>query len=142
MNNREQKILKYFNQNLDKIQKGYLGEGVVRNYLKSKDIPHLQVDLLTNPSNNKWELLEVKSVHKFTPEPFYGHGLSLWQKKWRLNLYNDKDIEPYLFVYDLDEKCIYYNSLVALDQLDSSLRFITKNNIEIFEISNFKKITI
>ena len=47
MNNREQKILKYFNNNLDKIQKGYLGEGIVRNYLKSKDIPHLQVDLLT-----------------------------------------------------------------------------------------------
>lgn len=142
MNNREQKILKYFNDNLDKIQKGYLGEGIVRNYVKSKNIPHLQVDLLTNPISNKWELLEVKSVHKFTPEPFYGHGLSVWQKQWRLNLYNQKDIEPYLYVYDLDEKCIYYNSLVTLDQLDSSSRFITKNNIEIFEISNFKKITI
>jgi len=142
MDNREQTILKYFNNNLDKIKKGYFGEGVVRNYIKSKNIPHLQVDLLTNPESNKWELLEIKTVHQFTPEPFYGHGLSVWQKECRLNLYKDKDIEPYLYVYDLDDKCIYYNSLVTLNKLDSKSRFITKNNIEIFELSNFIKITI
>jgi len=126
---------------------GYIGEGVIRDFLTRHKHPYMQADLIFK-HNNQWFLAEVKRQDVFTPPPFLGHGLPLWQIERRLEIQGITGLRAVFFVVDKSTLVIYYNYLDVLYN-DDVLRkpneeiFFTKGaNPEkrrvIFPLKNFK----
>lgn len=131
--------MSFINDNYDKIKIGFEGEEIVRNWIKTKKYKFCQIDIAFK-SDGRWFLGEVKAQEKFKAPPFDGHGLPEWQIKTRLELYNDTGITPFLFVYDLDEKCLYIQSMI---KLFNGEKFVTKNTKRmIFPLESFERIKI
>lgn len=130
--------MNFFKDNLDKLDIGFKGETIIREFFKAKGISFMQVDIMFN-NKNKWFLGEIKTQEKYLSPPFDGHGLPQWQIDMRIKFYNDTKIIPYLFIYCLTDKCIYYGNLLELNNLD---KFSTKGKFPrvIFNIKNFKKL--
>lgn len=139
--------MSWFKENKDIIEIGLDGEGKVRDWFKEKRIPFMQVDIMFK-YDNKWCLGEIKTQEKYKKNdpkfpnsigPFDGHGLPAWQIERRMEFFKDTGIEPFLIVNDVEEKCLYLQSLVIL--LDGEY-FKTKGKKPrtIFKLDNFKRI--
>ena len=132
--------MSFLQDNLAQCKIGFAGEDTVRSWFIRKKIPFMQVDIMFK-YNGRWCLGEVKTQEKFLAPPFDGHGLPQWQIDRRIEFYKDTNIEPYLIVYDLDDKCLYIESLLKLIKMDS---FKTKGKKPrtIFKLSSFKRAEI
>lgn len=132
--------MSFLEDNYDQCLIGFDGENKVRDWFKQKYIPFMQVDIMFK-YKDKWCLGEIKTQEKFKSPPFDGHGLPKWQIKRRIEFYQDTGIEPFLIVYDLNEKCLYIESLLIL----TTKEFFNTNGKKprtIFNIENFKRIEI
>jgi hypothetical protein len=139
--------MSWFKENKEILEIGLNGEGNVRDWFKQKKIPFMQVDIMFK-YNKKWCLGEVKTQEKykkFDPKfpniisPYDGHGLPKWQIDMRMEFFKDTGIEPFLIVNDIEEKCLYLNSI---DVLLNGEHFNTKGKKPrtIFKLENFKRI--
>lgn len=132
--------MSFFENNKDKINIGMMGEGKVREWVKSYGYPFMQVDIMFK-KGTKWFLGEIKAQEKFKAPPFDGHGLPKWQIDMRLKLEKEKGIIAYLFVYDINDKCIYYQQM---RKLISGEKLQTKGQKPrlIFPLKSFVKIDL
>ena len=139
--------MSFLEDNLEKCIVGFAGEDKVREWFKKKKIPFMQVDIMFK-YRGKWCLGEVKAQEKYTKEnppypdgPFDGHGLPRWQIDRRIEFYKDTGVEPFLIVRDLEEDCLYIESLLILMQKE---KFQTKGKSPrmIFKLDNFKRIKL
>ncbi len=118
----------------DKIKEGFIGEAIVRDYLKKKGCKFTQIDAMAK-YNNKWYSIEIKHQEMYKAPPFDGHGLPDYQVKMRLLLYKEKGIIPLFFVLDKITKKLYYNSLINLEQ---GKKYLTKNKGRVvYPLENF-----
>ena len=114
-----------YDRDNEHIRMGFKGEDIIRNYLKDQKCPFMQADLLFK-IDNKWYLGEVKTQEHFKAPPFDGHGLPIWQLEARLNFYEDTGVEPILFIVDITNKRVFYQSFVKLNNFEK--KFLTKNS--------------
>jgi len=127
-----------FEIDIENIKNGFIGEGIVRDFLKAKGCYFTQIDAMAR-HDNKWYSIEIKHQEMYKAPPFDGHGLPHYQVKMRLLLYKEKDIIPLFFVLDKITKKLYYNSLLNLEQGN---KFITKNKGRIiYPLENFIELT-
>lgn len=136
--------MSWFDKNIDKIKIGLEGEEIIREYLMRQKIPFMQVDIMYK-ENNQWYCGEIKTQEIFKSPPFDGHGLPQWQINRRIQFYNDTGVIPMFFVYDLEEKCIYYNSLLYLNNKVHKNEVFRTNGAKprtIYNIDLFKRIKI
>jgi hypothetical protein len=123
-------------KDIKQILEGFEGEGVIRDYLKSKKLNFFQVDLMVK-LRNKWHLIEVKHQEAFDPPPFKGHGLPKWQIEARLKFQEETGIRAMLFIVDKGTNLIYWN---YLDDLMKGQYHETNGRSPrvIFPITNYK----
>ena len=135
--------MSWFDKNASNIKKGFIGEEQVREWFKKKKIPFMQVDIMFK-SKGKWCLGEIKTQEKYKAPPFDGHGLPEWQIKKRLQFYQDTGIVPYLIVKDVDDECLYLQSMIVLDKLTDKDKFKTKGHKPrvVFRLNKFIKIEL
>ena len=137
--------MSWFEDNIEQIKIGLEGEEKIRDYFKKIGISYMQVDIMFK-ENNKWHCGEIKTQEIFKSPPFDGHGLPQWQIDKRIEFHNDTDVIPVFIVYDLEEKCIYYQNLLYLvkqnKQGEDVFKTKGKKPRTIFNIKHFKKITI
>ena len=136
--------MSWFDDNIDQIKIGLEGEEIIRKYLMNEKIPFMQVDIMFKENDN-WYCGEIKTQEIFKSPPFDGHGLPQWQINRRIQFYNDTGVIPIFFVYDLEEKCIYYHNLLYLNtKVNKDQVFRTKGEKPrtIFNINLFKRIEI
>jgi len=128
-----------FEENIDKIRIGFIGENIVRDIIKKKgNFRYTQIDMLGR-HNGKWYTIEVKHQDMFTSPPFDGHGLPKYQIDMRMLLYEEKGIIPLFFVVDKKTQKVYYNSIIELEKGE---KFTTKNKGRvIYPLTNFIEIT-
>lgn len=121
----------------DKYKIGLEGEDYFRNYLKSIGASFGQIDIIFK-IDNKWYSVEVKHQEMFEAPPFDGHGLPIWQIKFRMEFYEATGVIPLFVVLDKKTKVMYYNTLINLEKGE---KFTTKNSKRvIYPIENFKVI--
>lgn len=132
--------MSFLENNIKKCKIGFDGEEIVRNWFIKQKIPFMQIDIMFK-YQNKWCLGEIKSQEKFKSPPFDGHGLPEWQIKKRIEFQNDTKVIAYLIIYDLEDKCLYIESL---DKLLKGDYFKTKGLKPrvVFNINTFKKIEL
>ena len=132
--------MSFLENNLENCKTGFAGEELVRNWFINKKIPFMQVDIMFK-YNDKWCLGEIKTQEKFIAPPFDGHGLPQWQINKRMEFYKDTGVEPFLIINDINDKCLYIESLKFLL---SNEHFSTKGYRPrvIFNLKSFKKIVI
>jgi hypothetical protein len=137
--------MNFFDDNIEQIKIGFQGEEIIRNYFIKNNISFMQVDIMFK-YNNKWHCGEIKTQEIFRSPPFDGHGLPQWQINKRLEFHNDTNVIPVFIVYDLEEKCIYYQNLLYLiNQKKENIDFFKtkgKKPRTIFNIKHFKKLTL
>jgi hypothetical protein len=136
--------MSWFDDNIDQIKIGLEGEEIIRKYLMNEKIPFMQVDIMFKENDN-WYCGEIKTQEIFKSPPFDGHGLPQWQINRRIQFYNDTGVIPIFFVYDLEEKCIYYHNLLYLNtkvNKDQVFRTKGKKPRTIYNINLFKRIEI
>jgi hypothetical protein len=132
--------MSFLEKNIENCKIGFAGEDLVRSWFIKKSIPFMQVDIMFK-YKDKWCLGEVKTQEKFKAPPYDGHGLPKWQIDRRIEFFNDTGVEPYLIVYDLQDKCLYIESFINLLKKD----YFQTNGAKprtIFKIDSFKKIII
>jgi hypothetical protein len=125
----------FFDDNVDQIRKGYIGESIIREFLKKKKYPFMQVDVAFK-FNNQWYLGEIKSQEKYLSPPFDGHGLPEWQINRRLEFQRETGVIAYLIVNDTQDNIIYAQ---RMDELMKTNYFKTKGAKPriIFELKHF-----
>jgi hypothetical protein len=88
--------------------------------------------------DGKWTIFEVKIRELFNPPPFLGTGLDKRQIYLRNELLKDKDLRTMLIVFIKNTADVYWQ---YLDELEKGKHFDTKNDIRIYPIENFIKIS-
>ncbi len=133
------------NEEFNKIEEGQIGENIIREYFKFKNIKHFQIDWMTYEDGD-YRLNEVKHQEVFIPPPFYGHGLPMWQIKARIDFFTKARIIPYLYIVeksDYEKKetnyLIWSQSLIALE-LGEYWDTKGEKPRRIYNIKNFNKI--
>lgn len=132
--------MSFLENNIKKCKIGFDGEEIVRNWFIKQKIPFMQIDIMFK-YQNKWCLGEIKSQEKFKAPPFDGHGLPEWQIKKRIEFQNDTKVIAYLIIYDLEDKCLYIESLDNLLKGDFFKTKGLKPRV-VFNINTFKKIEL
>jgi hypothetical protein len=95
---------------------------------------HQQIDWIVK-HDGEYFCVEVKNRELFNPPPYYGTGLDIRQIELRRIIFNDLKIDTMLLVFtDTD---IYYQWIFKT--LENGVYFNTKNNIRIYELSQFNK---
>ena len=120
-------------------QQGIDGEQKARKYILSK----LKPDSIQFPDslfrkNGKWYVVEVKNKERYSPPPYYGHGLDIKQIRLRQELLNDKDMRCLFIVFEPDTDNVFYQ---FLDVLEEGKHFDTRNGVRIYPLGSFKKDT-
>lgn len=132
--------MSWLKNNLEQCKIGFDGESKIRQWFINKAIPFMQVDIMWK-SKGRWCLGEIKTQEKFLAPPYDGHGLPKWQIDRRIEFYKDTGVEPYLIVYDLNDKCIYIESLLVLTKKESFQTNGKKPRV-IFKLENFTRLEI
>ena len=122
-------------KDFERIKQGFKGEEIIRNYLSSlPNCIYSQADIIAKINSN-WYCFEVKHQEIFESPPFDGHGLPLHQVRFRIKLFNERNIIPYLIVVDKRTNIVYYNSIL---ELEKGKKFTTqKVKRVIYPIENF-----
>lgn len=126
-----------FEKDIDKIKQGFYGEELVRNYLINQKCKFSQIDIIAL-INDVYYSIEIKHQEPFRAPPFDGHGLPVYQKNFRIKLYEKTGIVPLFFVLDMSDKNLYYNSLLNLEKGNKFITGVKKRVI--YPIENFKTI--
>lgn len=113
---------------------GKEGEAQARLLLKKMGFMITQPDWL-GIKDDKWFQFEVKRKERFTPPPFEGHGLNLYQVERRLDLFKKNNLRPYFLVWEIGTD-IWFGEW--LDVLESKEKITTRNKIRIYPLKNFK----
>lgn len=106
--------------------------------LKGKGYQNIQQLDWIGKKNDKWVIFEIKERELFTPPPFLGTGLDIRQIYLRNKLLEDTGIRTVLIVYIKNSNDIYY---AYLDKLEAGEHFDTKNDIRIYPITNYEKLS-
>lgn len=132
--------MSFLENNIENCKIGFAGEDAVRSWFIKQKIPFMQVDIMFK-YNQSWCLGEIKTQEKFLSPPFDGHGLPKWQIDRRLQFQKDTGIKAYLIVNDINDKCLYIESI---DNLLKGKYFQTKGSKPriVFEICSFKKLNL
>lgn len=131
--------MSFYNNNKEKIEQGFLGEQVFREYLQDKKVPFMQVDVMYK-KDNEWYLAEIKSQEKYiNPD---GHGLPQWQIDRRMEFQKDTGIKFIFAVYDTQDKCLYVNSMDNLKEQGNEFSTKGKKPRVIFPLESFIKIEL
>jgi len=136
-----------FDESIEQIKQGFEGEKIVREFLKKQNYPFMQIDVFfENKKNGKLYVGEVKAQEKFTKKlpdyPFDAHGLPPWQIKARLKLCERIGARAVFFVYDTQDKIVYWQFLDLLNNLPPTKKMLTKTGKRVlFDIESFNKIT-
>jgi len=88
--------------------------------------------------DGKWTIFEVKIRELFNPPPFQGTGLDKKQIYLRTQLLKDKDLRTMLIVFVKNTSDIYWQ---YLDELEKGKHFDTRQEIRIYPIKSFIKIS-
>ena len=88
--------------------------------------------------DGQWTIFEVKTRELFTPPPFLGTGLDKRQIYLRNRLKDELKLRTLLVVFIKNSDDIYWQ---YLDVLEEGRHFDTKNDIRIYPIENFIKIS-
>lgn len=113
---------------------GQQAEKMARLFLRSKGVFDIQQFDWFVKGKSGYYIIEVKHRELFEPPPFLGTGLDVQQINRRMQVFNDIGIRTLLMVFTSDE--VFYQ---WLDTLEKTKHFTTKNEIRIYEISNFVK---
>jgi hypothetical protein len=113
-------------------------EQKARIILKNLGFEIQQLDWIGRKNKN-WIIFEIKEKELFNPPPFLGTGLNKKQLYLRNQLFKDLGLRTILLVFEKGTQNIYWQ---YLDILEKGEYFDTKNNIRIYPISNFYKITL
>jgi hypothetical protein len=98
--------------------------------------------LLTKPDwigekEGKFIQFEIKMKSAaFTPPPFLGHGLDIYQINRRIALQEKHNLKCMVIIFEKDSPNIYYQ---WLDKLEEGKRFDTRNGIRIYPIEVYNK---
>lgn len=112
---------------------GLEGEKMARLVLKKMGCVNIfQADWLIKP-DDKWFVVEVKRKERFSPPPFWGHGLDIRQVKQRMAFYRDTGVRCLFLVFDLTDGKTYWQWLDVLEQGDY---FDTRNNVRVYPMDN------
>jgi hypothetical protein len=122
------------------VASGFEGESLVREYLKRKNIKHMQVDVIFE-YEGRYNLMEIKNQEHFVSPPFDGHGLPRWQVDARLTFYKETGVVPWLFVIEKGTTLLYYQSLIKLMEGESIQTNGGKPRI-IFPLVSFKSVDL
>lgn len=124
---------------------GKFASDLVRNWLKKSGYSVFQIDWMGQYfSKEKNDLVdvvfEVKGKgRKWTPPPYYGHGLDIRQVYARMSFYRRTGIRPYFIVWDQEEQCLYGNYIDELEKLPNL--YTSPGNIRIYPISHLHRYT-
>lgn len=117
---------------------GKVGERMAREILKDWfGVDGIfQADWLVK-KDGRYYVVEVKHKEMFKPPPFYGHGLDTRQVRARMKFMQETGIRCLFLVIDMDGT-IYWQ---WLDVLEQGRHFDTKNQVRIYDIAGFKKLS-
>jgi len=113
-------------------------EQKARKLLKKLGYEVQQIDWV-GIKNNKVKIFEIKERELFEPPPFLGTGLDKTQLYLRMHLFKITGIRTILMVFEKGTNNVYWQ---YLDILEKGKYYDTKNEIRIYPIENFKKITL
>lgn len=114
---------------------GEYGEEQARLYLKNKGFNLIQLDWC-GFKDGKLTVFEIKYKKRFTPPPFYGHGLDLRQVRSRKRLLEETGLRTFFMVLDKEDGHWYVQ---WLDVLEKKEYFDTRNGVRIYRLDNFIK---
>lgn len=125
-------------------EQGRAGEKLVMDLLEFKKVPvKFQPDAIYKSKTGDWFLIECKNQERFKAPPFDGHGLPQYQMKSRIEFYKETGIRCLFFVHEPDTNIIWWQWMDVLNNLDDSMKFITKNGKRIvFSLQAFKKFNL
>lgn len=89
---------------------------LLKMFVKAR-IKVLQPDALSF-ENGKWVLNEIKHQEVYTPPPFFGHGLPLWQIETRMKFQKDTGIRVRLVIRELEDKKVEKTGVTYIQWLD------------------------
>ena len=128
---------RWFDNNINEIRMGFVGENIVRTKLEEAKIKYSQIDVLFE-FKNQFYIGEIKTQERYLAPPFDGHGLPPNQAKLRMDFYNKTGIIPLLIILDLDDLNIYQAPLPDLMETNYYITKGKKRRI-IFNLEYFKK---
>jgi penicillin-binding protein-related factor A (putative recombinase) len=121
-------------------QRGIRGEAQARIALKNNGFIIAQIDWMGfYISKGKYFTFEVKNKELFKSPPFDGHGLDIREINFRMKFYKDTGIRCIFMVLCEEENCWYWNALDVLEDAPPELKFTTKNDVRVYDLSLFKK---
>jgi hypothetical protein len=132
--------MSFLQNNLEQCKIGFDGEQKVRDWFIKQNVPFMQVDIMFK-YKGFWCLGEIKTQEKFLAPPFDGHGLPKWQIDRRLEFEKDTGVKAYLIVNDINDKCLYIESLNNLLKKEYFQTKGAKPRI-VFNINSFKKLKL
>jgi len=104
--------------------------------LKKKGYEIFQSDWL-GKKNGSWVNFEVKEKEMFKSPPFDGHGMDLYQVSKRMQFERETGIKCLFIVFDKDNGKIFHQ---WLSHLEKQCHFTTRNNIRVYDLSDFDSI--
>lgn len=113
---------------------GIEGEKIARIVLKENGFNIFGGDWIAEDKLGNYYLIEVKNKELYTPPPFLGTGLDLYQVITRTKFLKKTGIRTIIFTRDKKNKICYWQ---FLDVLELGEKHNTKNKIRIYPISNF-----
>lgn len=89
--------------------------------------------------NCRWFVFEAKHQERYTPPPFEGHGLPLWQAKARLRFQDETNVKAVLMIFEKNTGEVFVQ---RLDKLEQGKYFDTKGAKprRIYKLDSFKRI--
>lgn len=116
---------------------GIKGEQKLFNFLKDKGFKFFQPDAI-GFKNNVDYVFEAKHQERYTPPPFEGHGLPIWQVKARMDFQKRHNIKCILVIFEKKTNKVFYQSL---EKLEETVSHDTKGSKprRVYNLKYFKK---
>jgi len=90
--------------------------------------------------NEVYTIIEVKRKDRFTPPPFFGHGLDTRQIYLRMNFFKKTGIRTFLMIFETKTESIWGQYLDVLE--DNNNGFTTKTGkIKVYPLGEFINLT-
>lgn len=116
---------------------GIEAEKKAREIIKNMGWQVQQLDWI-GKKDDKWTIFEIKQRELFEPPPFLGTGLDKRQLWLRNQLLKDLGLRTILIVFVKDSIDIYWQ---YIDELEKGKSYDTRNEIRIYPIENFIKLS-
>jgi len=105
-------------------EQGRVGELWARDYFKARGVPVFQPDWIAS-IDGAYVVVEVKNQERFTPPPFWGHGLPAYQVRDRLAYQAGTGVRALLLIHEPDTDEVFHQ---WLDVLEGGEKFYTSGD--------------